>query len=335
MDWAVNEAIFRSRRTGLTLDTLRLWRGSPAVVLGTPSSFEDDVDRENCIKNGVEIVRTISVSPNVLYYDTGSLNFAFAIDTSKIKQLMENYQPVLSEYQFLNECIAMGLHRKFGVALKSDFTGVYVKDRILAESLQAWFYNYLLFQGTIHINTNLKIYSEVTRSRKQPATLSIELGKEICVEDVINALVQGFEKRLGVNFNEQNITEDEHKLIQKLYRVKYNLDKWNASGYAPFLIGMGKTTIEVFVAYPPTSKCRQLIDLVKNVTSDLQNEVEVRVWMRGRGIYQHGPNPEISPVLKSAEKNSTLPAIIVNGELKFSESIPSKEDLRKAIIEAL
>lgn len=111
MDWAINEAIFRSRRTGLTPDTLRLWKGSPTVVLGAPSSLKDDVDSENCIKNGVEIVRTISVSPNVLYYDTGSLNFAFAIDTSKTKQLIENYQPVLSEYQLLNECIAMGLQK--------------------------------------------------------------------------------------------------------------------------------------------------------------------------------------------------------------------------------
>lgn len=228
-----------------------------------------------------------------------------------------------------------GLAKKFGVVLKTDSTGVYVNGRVLEESLQAWFYDYLLFHGTIHINTSLNVYRQVIKLGKQPTNLSIELGKEISVDDLINALVQGVEERLDVRFNEQNITEDEYKLTQKLYRVKYNLDKWNARGREPFLVGLGKTTVEVFVAYPPTSKCRQLIDLVKNVTAELQDEVETRIWMRGRGIYQHGPNPEISPALKYVEKHSSLPAIIVNGELRFSECMPSKEDLKKAIIEAL
>jgi lipoate-protein ligase A len=333
MEWAVNEAIFRSRRTGLAPDTLRLWQGSASVVLGAPSSFKDDVNHENCIKNGVEIVRANSVSPEVFYYDMGSLNFAFAIDTSELKQFIKNYQPVLSEYQLLNECIAVGLNKKFRVTSKADATGVYINNKKVSESLQVWFYDYLLFQGIVHINTNLSIYNQVTRFKKQLTTLKLEIGEEIPVGDVINALVQGVEEKLDVKFNEQRITEEEQKLIQKLYRVKYSLDKWNISGREPFLIGMGKTTVEVFVAYPPTSKCRELIDLVKNVTSDLQNEVEIRVWMRGRGINQHGPCPEISPVLKYVEKHSTLPAIIINGELKFSESIPSKEDLRKAILE--
>jgi lipoate-protein ligase A len=305
-------------------------------VLGSPTPFKDNINHESCRKHGLEIVRTNAVSPNVFYYDMGSLNFAFAIDTSRLRQfIMKSYQSVLSEYALLNECIAAGLQKKIGTALKADSTGVYVNNRILEESLQVWFYDYLLFQGTIHVNTNLKVYNEVIKLKKQPTNLSLELGEEMPLDDLINTLMLGIEEKLDVKFEEQNTTEDEQRLIQKLYRVKYSLDKWNIDGHEPFLIGMGKTTVEVFVAYPPTSKCRQLIDLVKNVTSDLQNEVEVRVWMRGKGIYQHGPYPEISPVLKYVDKHSTLPAIIINGELKFSESIPLREDLRKAIIKAL
>jgi hypothetical protein len=225
------------------------------------------------------------------------------------------------------------LHKKFGVDPNADSMGVYINNKKISESLQIWFYDYLLFQGTVHINTNLSIYTQVTGSKKQLTTLNLELGEEILMRDVINALLQGTEEKLDVKFNEQNLTEEEKKTSQKLYRVKYSLDRWNVSGREPFLIAMGKTTVEVFVAYPPTSKCRELIDLVKSVTSDLQNEVEVRVWMRGRGIHQHGPCPEISPILKYVEKRSILPAIIINGELKFSGSMPLKEDLRKAILD--
>jgi lipoate-protein ligase A len=310
------------------------------VVLETYSSYGDDVNHEACRKYSVEIVRAASISGEVLYHDMGSLNFTFAVDTSYFKHLIKNYQPVLSEYQILNESLAKGLQR-FGVDLKADPYGIYIDNRKISEALPLWFHNYLLFQGALHIDTNLNIYQQVTKTRRHIpkmtslTSLSRELGKRIQMNSIKKALIQGVEERLDVRLEEQDLTKDEQNLIQKLYRVKYSLSKWNVNGHEPFLIGMGKTTVEVFVAYPPTSMCRRLIDLVRNAVSDLQDEVKVMIWMRGKGIHQHGPYPEMSSVLQAAEKRSTIPAIIINGELKFSESVPSKENLRKAIQDAL
>ena len=45
--------------------------------------------------------------------------------------------------------------------------------------------------------------------------------------------------------------------------------------------------------------------------------------------------PEMSGALIRAGKCSEIPLIIINGELKFRGSIPSREDLRKAILSAL
>jgi len=340
MNLAVNEAIFRSRRVGLTRDTLRLWQGPNSVVLGTSGSYRDDVNHEACRKYDIEIVRAVSVSCEVLYSDMGSLNFTVAVDAAPLKHLIKNYQPVLSEYQILNEGIAKGLQR-FGVDLKADPSVVYVDNRRISKALPLWFYDYMLFQGTLQINTDLDVYDEVIRTKRYPerkdvsTSLGRKLGKNIEVDEVKKALVQGFEERLGVRFEEQGLIEDEQKLIEKLYRVKYSLSKWNVKAREPFLIGMGKTTVEVFVAYPPTSMCRKLIELVRDVVSDLQDEVKVMIWMRGRGVYQHGPYPEMSSALRTAEKQSIIPVIIINGELKFRESVPSKEDLRKALLDAL
>lgn len=340
MNLAVNEAVFRSRREGLTQDTLRLWQSPNSVILGTSSSYEQDVNHEACRKYGIEIVRAASVTCEVLYQDTGSLNFTVAADATFLKHLIKNYQPVLSEYQILNEGVAKGLQR-FGVDVKADPSGIYIDNRRLSKALPLWFYDFLLFQGTLHINTDLDVYNEVTGANKYPrrkdalTSLSRKLGKTIQIEEAKKALVQGFEERLGVRFDEQGLTGDEQKLTEKLYRVKYGLSRWNVDSHEPFLTGMGKTTIEVFVAYPPTSLCRELIELVRDVVSDLQDEVKVMTWMRGRGIYQHGPHPEISSALQVAEKRSIIPVIIINGELKFRESIPSKENLRKALLDAL
>jgi len=309
-------------------------------MLGAPSSYRNDVNHEACRKYGIEIVRAVSVSCGVLYQDMGSLNFTVAADATFLKHLIKNYQPVLSEYQILNEGFAKGLQR-FGVDVKADPTGIYIDKRRISEALPLWFYDFLLFQGTIHVNTDLDVYDEVIRTNLRPirkdflASLSRELGKNIQMDEAKKAFVQSLEERLGVRFEEQGLAEDEQKLVEKLYRLKYGLSRWNIDSHEPFLSGMGKTTVEVFIAYPPTSMCRELIHLVNDVVSDMKDEVKVMIWMRGRGIYQHGPYPEISSALQAAKKRSIIPVIIINGELKFRESVPSKEVLKKALLDAL
>jgi len=339
MNLAINEAVFRSRRMNLTPNTLRLWRSRKAVVLADGASYKDDIDHEACQKNGVEIVRAVAVNPKVSYHDEGSLNFTLALDVSPLKGLVKDYQPVLSEYWIINEAIACGL-KHFSANIKTDHEGNFINGKKISEGLPVWFHNYLLFQGVIHVNTDLNIYQQAVKTYKhsiqeQITSLSRELGKEVKMEEVEKAILQSVEETFAMELKQQPPIEAEVKVAEKLRRIKYDSDKWIIYGHEPFLIGMGKTAVEVFVAYPPTSMCRRLIELVKDAVSDLQDEVEVMVWMRGKGIHQHGPYPEISQALVSAQKQSVIPAIIINGELKFHGSIPSKEDLRKAIVDAL
>jgi lipoate-protein ligase A len=337
MNWAINEAIFRSRREGLTKNTLRLWQSPKSVVLGGAASYGHDADHEACQKYGVEIIRAASVSSEVLYQDMGSLNFTIAADVAPFKNLIENYKPILSEYQILNEGVAKGLQR-FDVDLKADPSGIYVDQRRISEALPYWFQDLLLFQGMLYIDTDLDVYNEVIRTKRYHekkdalTTLTRELGKKIQVDEAKKALVQGVEERLGVRFEAQAVTEDEQKLIEKLHRVKYSSSEWNVKAHEPFLIGMGKIPVEIYVANPPTSMCRELISLVNDVVSDLQEEIKVMIWMRGRGMFQHGPYPEMSKALVAADKESRIPVIIINGQLKFSKAIPSKEDLRKTLL---
>lgn len=274
-----------------------------------------------------------------MYQGIGSLNFAIAADATCLKHLTENYQPILSEYLILNEGLARGL-QICGVEAKADSSGVYVNNKMVSEALPLWFHDFLLFQGTLHISTDLDIYNEIIGTKWHPVKNDVltSLSHESCniqIDEVEEALPQGIEQTLGIRFQGQGLTEDEQKLVEKLCRLKYRLDKWTAQARQPFLTGMGKTTVEVFVAYPPTSMCRKLIELVGDVVSDLQDEVKVMIWMRGRGMHQHGRYPEMSSALRSANKQSIIPVVIVNGELRFRESVPSKEDLRRAVVDAL
>jgi lipoate-protein ligase A len=338
MDLAINEAIFRSRRENLTPNTLRLWQGPATGVIGSSGG---SVNHKECRKRGVEVVRALSVTADLLYIDTGSLNFAVTANTAFFNTRAIDYPPILSDYYILNAAIAEGL-RKFSENVEANPEGTQINGRKISWILPKWFYDFLLFQVTLLINTDLEVYRKLIRTDRsltempKITSLSRQLRKDIPLDEVKRALIEGFEKKLGIVFKtEEELTKDEQKAAKALLKAKYGLDKWNMHGIEPFLIGMGKTSLEVFVAYPPTPMCRQLIELVKDVTSDLQDDVTVRVWMRGKGSNQHGVYPEMSPALINAEKCSRIPAIIINGELKFDRAIPSRECLRSAVLAAL
>ena len=283
----------------------------------------------------------MSVTADLLYIDTGSLNFAVTANTAFFSTRAIDYPPILSDYYILNAAIAEGL-RKFSGNVEANPEGIQIKGRKMSGNLPKWFYDFLLFQVTLLINTDLEVYRKLIRIDRsltempKMTSLSRQLRKEIPLDEVKKALIEGFEKKFGIVFKkEEELIKDEQKAAKTLLKAKYGLDKWNIHGIEPFLTGMGKTSLEVIVAYPPTLMCRQLIELVKDVTSDLQDDVTVRVWMRGKGSDQHGVYPEMSEALISAEKCSRIPAIIINGELKFDRTIPSKKCLRSAVVAAL
>lgn len=94
---------------------------------------------------------------------------------------------------------------------------------------------------------------------------------------------------------------------------------------------MEKTLVEVYVAYPPTSKCRELVRLINEATADLQDRVKVVVWSGKTAL---PPDvKEISRGFKWAIKLHITPAVIVNGDVKFGRSIPQPSELRKAILD--
>lgn len=336
MDFAINEAIFVSRKEGLSRDTLRLWQGPRHVAIGANGSCAEAINVEACRRYGVQVVRAASVGNDVLYQDVGSINFAVAANTSSFTKSGES---VLSAYEKINKCIARSL-QKFNLDASADPHGVYVNGKKVSAALPKWFYDFLLFQGTILADTNLALYNKLIACThvdkgKTGTILTHVAGQEMGTSKLKEAVSEAFEEVLNIKFEKAGLTTDEKTLSEKLYKKKYSVDKWNVDGRDLFLLGMGKTAVEVFVAYPPTSKCMELIKLVNQVTDDLKDEVRVVIWMRGKGLSQHGPNMAMSSGLANAHKASTIPAIIINGELVFRGCTPSKETLRETIARAI
>jgi hypothetical protein len=155
------------------------------------------------------------------------------------------------------------------------------------------------------------------------------------VEDVQSALVQSITKRFGVTFQEEMLSPVEKKLAERLHEIKYSKHDWNFEGKAP--LSIKDVLIEVYVAYPPTRSCREIVETVQSAMSDLRENVELRIWMRGKGLDGHGlpAGVPMSIALTEAAKQAIVPAVVVNGELTFSRDVPSVEDVERRILQAL
>jgi len=89
---------------------------------------------------------------------------------------------------------------------------------------------------------------------------------------------------------------------------------------------MSKIRVELFVAWPPTSLCVQLMDLTKRVTQEFGDRVEVNIYQQGQA-YPVQPTTGFMRVRKTVR----LPAILVDGELLAERDLPDERKLRAAI----
>lgn len=84
--------------------------------------------------------------------------------------------------------------------------------------------------------------------------------------------------------------------------------------------------MELFIAWPPTSLCNKLVELVRRVVAELGEQVELVIYQRGQ------PYP-VQPTtgFMRARKTVKLPAVFVDGELLAERDLPSEEKLRHEI----
>ena len=329
MSLAVSEAIFRCKRAGLSPDTLYLWRTSEPIILFYAGS-KHEISTQSIKDLAVELLRTQAVAGNNFFCDPGNMNFSIAVDSNVLKPFLEEeYHPLISEYQFLLDVFATGL-RGLGVQVKTERNGIYTDaGNEIATAQSAWLSNVLLLQGTVYVNSELK--NLTLAFKRVVTTLSMELKKSILPTEILDIVIQGFERRLNLTFKRSGLTDYERKLVEKLYDTKYGMDRWHAEGKAPFLSLPGQTRVALYIANPPTSKCRQLVERVNKAVSSLVDEVKVAIWRRGLGAQQNPMEP-IPPMIIALSKANILPAVIINEELKFALEVPLEDDLREAIL---
>jgi lipoate-protein ligase A len=332
MNEAIEEAILLARHEGQPLDTIHIWQNGKAAILASNADARSSVDEDACKSNEVAIVRR-AASGRATYQDEGTLNLTYVIDQ---KQFFPDTDSLTEAYRRLWRP-AVDVMSSLGVVVEVPeyAAGLEVEGRKIADAWVRFYYNLMFLQLSINVQTDLIALGRALKQGARFTTPSRELNRIVEIEDVQSALIQSIAKWFGVTFQEEIPSPLEKKLAERLHEIKYSRRDWNFEGKAP--LSIKDVLIEVYVAYPPTRSCRQIIENVRSATRDLKDRVEIRIWMRGKGLDGHGLPPDVpmSTALIEAAKKAIVPLVILNGQLAFLRDVPSAEDVQDKILQAL
>ena len=86
--------------------------------------------------------------------------------------------------------------------------------------------------------------------------------------------------------------------------------------------------LEALIAWPPTTKCRETIEVLQEVVRRHPNEVRLVVFKRGTREFPEKPNPTMATLI---HKGSTVPACLVDGVLFSIQQVPKLEDIEARV----
>jgi lipoate-protein ligase A len=332
MNEAIEEAMLIARHEGQSLDTIRPWQNRKTVVLARDADVSTTVNGDEVESNGVSIVRRAGAGKTV-YQDEGTLNFTYTIDR---KILFPGDPPPSSVYKALCQPAAEAMFA-LGLDSRIDDYGqcIVAKGGTISETSVNFYYDFILFQVSLNVYTDLAMSARVLKEVRRVTSLSNELNRHVGLDEIEGILMDALSRRFKIELQEQDLSQIEAGMADKLSQVKYSTDDWNLQGKAP--LTLKQLLMELYVAYPPTTSCRELIANTQMVIADFRDKVEVRIWMRNRGLDGHGwpSGVQVSPALERVAKQSLIPSVIVSGRVEFSQIVPTRAEIRNRILGAL
>jgi lipoate-protein ligase A len=237
MNLAVEEAIPRMVGKGAVPATVRFWRNPNAVVIGRFQCVELEVNVKVCKTYGIRIVRRFT-GGGAVYHDRGNLNYAISVRNNH--SLIPN--DILEIYNILSMGVIEGLRLLQLNAKFAPVNNIQIDDKKISGMAASLNWGVVFLHGSLLVNTNLNVLSEVldiperqialtvrgVRSvKKSVTTIRDEMGRDISMSEVKEALTKGFEDSYGIDLVEEKLTKEEEELALKLYEEKYIKDEWN------------------------------------------------------------------------------------------------------------
>jgi lipoate-protein ligase A len=238
---AIDEAILTARIRNIAPNTIRFYRWNPsAVSIGKFQNIENEVHLDNCRKHGIDVVRRITGGGAVYHDAEGEITYSVVASKKDLK--VENINTVYAKfYNGIAEALKMlGIKADFNEGNVKACPNLTVDSKKISGSAQSHKKGVVLQHGTLLVDVDLeemftflrvpwaKTCIEVVSVAKHKITsIKKEVGKDISIKTVEQALVQGFQKALNIKLVNGELTLYERELAEHLHKEKYSKNDWN------------------------------------------------------------------------------------------------------------
>jgi len=231
---ALDSTLLELKAMGRSPDTIHFLQFKPrAVLVGYHQSIEEEIRTTYCISNNIDINRRIT-GGGAIFFDESQLGWEvicsksfFNIDVPGIELFRKLCEPVVEALKYL------GIRAKFRPRNDIEINGRKISGTGGTESEGAF-----LFQGTMLTNfdadTMLKCLKipieklkekEINSLKERVTCLRWELNRIPSIDEIKDAIKNGFEKVLGIKLVPGELTELEREVLQK--KVEYfRSEKW-------------------------------------------------------------------------------------------------------------
>ena len=239
MNMAIDEALLTSKKP-----VLRFYSWKPAGLSLGYFQNTQVINLEQCKKLKVDVVRRLT-GGNAVLHDK-ELTYSVVIDEKEMpKSIVESYKVISSGLleglrnlglkAVMNSEVTEG--QKSAVCFNDpSWYEMVVNNKKIVGSAQKRIDGKILQHGAVLIDADVSKYCSlfnncsselISKVSKRMTFINDELKEKVDYSNVALAMKKGFEKALGIEFEESELTEEEKELALELESNKYSKEVWN------------------------------------------------------------------------------------------------------------
>ena len=259
---AFDEALVELHRAGTVPDTLRFLRFPPTALVGRHQAIRREVKVEHCLENGIGLARRIT-GGGAIYLDENQVGWELVLSRKRLPM-----QDLGAYTVAICEAASEGLSSAFSIpATYRPRNDIVVEGQKICGSGGFFDGDTLIYQGTVLVDVDpAKMMACLNLPEAKPAvrdldkaeqrvtTLKALLGEAPTVDAVHDALIDGFQRRLGIVVEKGSISPAEEELAAELGRdmietdaFVFEIDDPDRQGFARARRDCPGGTLEIFL----------------------------------------------------------------------------------------
>ncbi len=234
---AIDESITLSMKEGKVTPTLRFYRWLPsAVSIGTFQGMMDEVDIDYCKAQNIDMIRRITGGGAVYHDYNGEITYSIILPRGH--RLAPD--DIIGSYKIICKGLTSALDH---LGIKSEFkpiNDIITGGKKISGNAQTRRNSCVLQHGTVLLDLDVNVMFQVLKVpsekisdkmiadvKQRVTSIRDVLERDVSIDELKQALHDGFSKALGINLVRGQLTIEEQIVAKQLAADKYSTYEWN------------------------------------------------------------------------------------------------------------